>query len=86
MSICDKEHRNWAFLETLPLDQGGEGRHKCAGCAYEQGFAAGLRRDNTVKIDLESLPVSQAGAGRHRSPHAAFTEGLNDGVKASYSV
>ncbi len=84
MAICTSKHRNWAFLESLPVDQGGIGRHKCAGCAYEQGYQAGFARKDNIVIDLDSLPESQAGTVRHRSPHAAFAQGYSDGVHASY--
>ncbi len=40
-SICDKEHRHDPMFESLPDDQGGDGRHHCAGCAYEKGYADG---------------------------------------------
>jgi len=68
MSTCKQQHRHWPFLESLPHDQGGYGRHKCAGCAYELGYQAGARRDERLHIDLDSLPESQAGTVRHRSP------------------
>lgn len=28
-------------MVTLPTDQGGRGRHKCAACAYERGRELG---------------------------------------------
>ena len=77
--ICDKEHRYSESFNALPDDQGGIGRHKCAGCAYEIGFEAGARQDNSVSIDLDALPDSQAGTVRHKSPHAAFDQGYLDG-------
>ena len=36
--ICQRNHRYDVAFENLPHDQGGDGRHKCAGCAYEKGF------------------------------------------------
>lgn len=30
-------------LQDLPESQAGEGRHKCAYCAYEAGYAKGYR-------------------------------------------
>lgn len=85
MTVCKKIHRYSASFEALPIDQGGAGRHRCAGCAYERGYAAGLRRDENMSLDLDSLPESQAGVVRHKSPHAAYAEGYLDGVRASYS-
>ena len=79
---CDKNHRYSESFNTLPEDQGGVGRHKCAGCAYEIGFDAGTRQDSTVTVDLDTLPDSQAGTVRHKSPHAAFDQGYADGVNS----
>ena len=38
---CRKNHRYAITFRTLPVDQGGFGRHKCAGCAYERGIRDG---------------------------------------------
>ena len=85
MPKCSDEHRYWDFFEQLPDDQGGDGRHKCCGCAYEKGYRAGLTRDETLRIDLDSLHESQAGTVRHKSPHAAYAQGYLDGVTQSYN-
>ncbi|TQP70703.1 hypothetical protein FLL65_18280 [Vibrio cholerae] len=85
MPICSQQHRHWPFLESLPNDQGGFGRHKCAGCAYERGYAAGKNREEVLNLDIDSLPESQAGSVRHKSPHAAFAQGYYDGVHAFYN-
>nr|WP_320166597.1 hypothetical protein [uncultured Methylophaga sp.] len=85
MTTCNREHRNWPFFESLPNDQGGAGRHKCAGCAYEKGYELGVIRAEELLMNLDDLPESQAGAVRHKSPHAAFALGYNDGVHASYN-
>jgi hypothetical protein len=69
---CQADHRYEDLFASLPFDQGGAGRHKCAGCAYERGFASGQIRDESPRLDLDSLPDSQAGTVRHRSPHAAM--------------
>ncbi|KAA6103343.1 hypothetical protein F3I18_15085 [Pantoea sp. B_10] len=84
MPNCKDQHRYWEFLESLPDDQGGLGRHKCCGCAYENGYKAGFNRSERIDIDLDSIPESQAGTGRHKSPHAAFAQGYLDGVSAFY--
>lgn len=83
---CQHGHRYWELFESLPDDQGGAGRHKCAGCAYERGLEAGSRRDENPQLDLESLPVSQAGTVRHKSPHAAWAFGYYEGVRRSYGL
>jgi len=82
---CNKKHRYWPNFESLPFDQGGVGRHKCSGCAYENGFKDGLERKESIYIDLDSLPESQAGSVRHKSPHAAYARGYFDGVHKSYN-
>jgi hypothetical protein len=76
--------RYWTVFVALPLDQGGHGRHKCCGCAYDRGFENGRARDETMILELDSLPESQAGTVRHRSPHAAYAKGYLDGVRKSY--
>lgn len=81
---CEKDHRHWQTFSALPHDQGGIGRHKCAGCAYEMGFQDGMKRNEMPKLDFETLKESQAGAVRHRSPHAAWAQGYLDGVRKSY--
>ncbi|MCA0934022.1 hypothetical protein LCL85_00415 [Vibrio alginolyticus] len=85
MSTCQSEHRHYPEFEQLPHDQGGMGRHKCCGCAYERGYELGLIREEMLNIDIDSLPVSQAGTVRHKSPHAAFAMGYQDGIRASYN-
>ena len=84
MVECQHDHRYWTTFESLPLDQGGAGRHRCAGCAYERGFADGLTRKEMLDLSLDALPESQAGSVRHRSPHAAYARGYMDGVHRSY--
>ena len=85
MSICQKAHRDWVTFQSLPRDQGGYGRHKCAGCAYEKGYELGLVRSEELTLDLDSLDESQASVVRHKSPHATFAQGYEDGVQASYN-
>ena len=82
--VCNKDHRFWPVFESLPNDQGGHGRHKCPGCAYESGFKAGQERIEHIDIKLDELSESQAGIVRHKSPHAAFAMGYLHGVHASY--
>lgn len=81
---CDKPHRYGKHFVNLPDDQGGAGRHKCCGCAYDRGLLDGERRLEKLDIDLNTLPDSQAGTVRHKSPHAAYALGYYDGVKKSY--
>ena len=84
MKECDKPHRYWKTFESLPHDQGGVGRHRCAGCAYEKGLEDGLARKEKLDLGLDGLLESQAGSVRHRSPHAAYALGYYDGIHKSY--
>lgn len=45
----------------------GQGRHHCAGCAYEKGYIDGYNREESMSIKLEKPPLSQAGNVRHKS-------------------
>jgi len=80
MPICKRSHRYWAVLDELPDDQGGDGRHRCAGCAYELGLAAGRAGGAVLEFDPASLDFSQAGTARHKSPTAAWALGYVHGV------
>jgi hypothetical protein len=84
--MCKKDHRYDPIFKSLPDDQGGAGRHACAGCAYERGLKAGQNREENIKLDLGSLPTSQAGEVRHKSPHAAWALGYQHGVAKSYGL
>jgi hypothetical protein len=86
MIDCQEDHRYWKVFESLPHDQGGTGRHACAGCAYQRGFHDGEARSETLTLALDTLPRSQAGSVRHRSPHAAYAQGYLDGVRKSYDT
>jgi hypothetical protein len=86
MAECDHDHRFLNLFHSLPHDQGGIGRHKCAGCAYERGRAQGLSRLESITLDLDTLPDSQAGSVRHKSPHAAWAMGYLEGVRNSYGA
>lgn len=81
---CRADHRYEEVFRMLPHDQGGAGRHKCAGCAYDRGFRDGQVRKEAIQLGLESLPTSQAGTVRHKSPHAAWALGYMHGVSESY--
>lgn len=84
---CQKGHSNiQSIMATLPVDQGGRGRHKCAACAYERGYELGLQmaEDFCIADELEQLEESQAQQQRHKSPHAAFALGYLKGVEDYY--
>lgn len=85
---CNKNHDAvQGVMATLPVDQGGIGRHKCAACAYEKGFELGSRMEEHFDIGaiIDALPESQAREQRHKSPHAAFAQGYIDGVISYYN-
>lgn len=88
MSICQHEHRHDPYFSRLPLDQGDFGRHKCAGCAYERGYQAGLSRIVVLNAEeqVNQIPHSQAGSVRHKSPIVAFAQGYTDGLFEYYST
>lgn len=82
--ICKKNHRFDTIFIDLPESQkfySKDERHKCAGCAYDQGFADAI---NGVKneIRLDELDISQAGTVRHKDPIAAYEMGYKAGLKS----
>lgn len=79
--ICTKEHRYSEKLNVLPEDQGGSGRHKCAGCAYDQGYNFAQNGISKIIFDPTELNDSQAGTGCHKDVNAAFELGYEDGLK-----
>ena len=83
-NICNKVHRYWKTFDDLPYHQGGDGRHHCAGCAYELGFQDGFDRRQELKLDFDALPESQAGTIRHTNLNAAYAQGYLDGVRESF--
>lgn len=81
--ICRKEHRFDSIFESLPESQkfySKEERHKCAGCAYDQGYEDGLKGVNKG-IRLDELNISQAGTVRHKDPITAYNLGYEAGSK-----
>ena len=72
--ICKLSHRYDYLLSSLPDDQGGGGRHKCAGCALEAGMEDS-RLGLPKRQDFSSLNESQAGTGRHKSVKDAYDLG-----------
>ena len=81
---CDKDHSLIRdIIVNLPIGQGGLGRHKCAGCAYEKGLEDGRNRKMIININaiLNNLPESQALPQRHKDPHYSYIEGYFDGMK-----
>lgn len=46
-------------MKQIPLSQAGEGRHRCAECAYEKGIEDGIKLERERIMKLIKL-----GAGR----------------------
>lgn len=81
-NICQKDHSQIvSILNALTIAQSGAGRHKCAGCAYEQGYHDGFNQLKDINIDekLRNLSESQAGPQRHKSAKQAYEKGYQDG-------
>lgn len=79
-------------IDRLSDCQAGEGRHKCAVCAYHHGVEAGTGKrfagpsqecdqgHAVAPLDmLRALPHSQAGPHRHRCAYEAFAAGREIG-------
>ena len=79
-TVCEKEHRYMRVLEKVPPSQAQPGRHKCAGCAYDQGLQDGMR-GRKMHLDARTLHDSQAGTGRHKDVHVAYAMGYVDGLR-----
>lgn len=79
--ICTKEHRYNEIFKDLPFSQGGDGRHKCAGCAYEIGYMDGFNSGVKQSIFELDLPFSQAGYIRHKDTQSAYDLGYSKGLK-----
>lgn len=78
--ICKKDHRYDELFLSLPDSQStGDGRHKCAACAYEMGIDDGKKGNPRKNIgELNSLPDSQAGTVRHKSAKDTYDLGYDE--------
>lgn len=83
--MCMRDHRFKAIVQQLPQDDVVHARQRCAGCAYEIGFAAGLERREQISLDLAALPPSGTSPIRYQSPHMAWALGYLHGVMRSYA-
>ena len=75
-------HKYDKKLEELPRHQGKQGRHLCAGCAYQQGYEDGEKREEP-NLKFSKLLGTQGGTGRHKSVECAYCLGYIDGFKAN---
>lgn len=82
--ICKKNHRYDTIFADLPESQkfySKDERHKCAGCAYDQGFNDAIKGMKS-EIRLDELDISQAGTVRHKDPIVAYEMGFKAGLKS----
>lgn len=77
--ICQKDHRYRAEFDALQDDQSNPPRHKCCGCAYEQGLIDG-EAGKAQNPQVNSWPKSQAGTVRHKNPIEAYQLGHAKGA------
>lgn len=85
---CKKEHSDIQdLLAMLPNSQGGPGRHKCAACAFEEGYADGIKGiKREIDYVLENLPEGQAKNQRHKSCETAYEKGFEIATKVKASI
>lgn len=84
MHTCQDPHRYSPEFRSLPKTQAKPGRHKCLGCARDQGREHG-RTGQARHLDFESLPKSQAGTGRHKDALVAYNLGYDEGLRERQS-
>lgn len=77
-AICSSTHRSDLKFDKLPEAQSGEARHKCCGCAYEQGLKDG-RSGHASNPTPSEWKTSQAQSVRHKDSYEAYKLGYNDG-------
>ncbi len=78
-AICKLNHRYHPKFDTLQEDQSNPPRHKCCGCAYEQGLLDG-HNNRPINPDIDAWPRSQAGAVRHKDALEAYYLGHAKGL------
>ena len=85
---CKKEHSDIQnLLALLPNSQGGPGRHKCAACAFEEGYTDGIKGiKREIDSVLENLPEGQAKNQRHKSCETAYEKGFEIATKVKSSM
>lgn len=81
MPTCTRNHRYLPVFAQLPESQAGQGRHKCAACAYEQGYDQGFAH-SAPNFDATVLDDSQAGIVRHKDCESAYNLGFYHGLEA----
>ncbi|MCX6231148.1 MAG: DGQHR domain-containing protein [Bacteroidetes bacterium] len=82
--ICKRPHRFDSIFAELPESQKfytKDVRHKCAGCAFDQGYEDAIK-GITNGIRLDELDISQAGTVRHKDPIEAYNMGYRSGLKS----
>lgn len=79
MADCTRAHRYLTIFAQLSDSQAKGGRHKCAGCAYGQGYDDAFA-GNPPNYRPNVLDDSQAGEVRHKDPHSAYNLGYYHGL------
>lgn len=83
---CSKNHDNITdIIIELSQSQSGAGRHKCAGCAYEEGFRLGLEGKTKEPFNkvAELILFNQSGVFRHKNVREAYDIGFKKGKEKS---
>ena len=85
---CKQKHTDIQnIMSQLPYSQKGLGRHKCAACAFEEGYKDGLKG---IKREIDkvvfNLPESQSKNQRHKSCEMAYEKGFDIGYKVKKSI
>lgn len=75
---CKLTHRYFDKFDFLDEDQSSPPRHKCCGCAYEQGLIDG-HSGRVMSPQVELWPKSQAGTVRHKNAIQAYELGYEKG-------
>lgn len=78
---CNKNHRYNPIFGQLNDSQGGEERHLCCGCAFEQGFKDGFSNE-IQNFRPSEISDSQAGNVRHKDASQAYEWGYKLGVSS----
>lgn len=68
MALCKKDRRRLPKFDSLPVVQGGRGRH---GCAYDKGIQDGLLLKEKNDVRLHRPNESQVGTVLNKSRYTA---------------
>ena len=86
MKWCTIDHKYGERFEDLEFDEDSfkeYAKHKCVGCAYDQGYDDGSH-GRPRHLNLDTINFTTAEIVRHKSPKAAYDMGYDEGF-ANYS-